>query len=203
MEKIRGASIYSSAVEGITQLLAQTDRRPTLSDVAACTDIPEAQLGALFPTMDHLLIAMAENAMLILHHTLAECVARVTDDDPVEQFIAIANAYLEWGHRYPREFRIIGAMPASAFEGSERLVRYETSIHELMTRLLQRAAALGRIPADVDAATFVSIAHTFAYGIVSKMLLGDLARWNPGATDAEAARHTLRVFILQVLRQPR
>ena len=91
-------------------------------------------------------------------------------------------------------------MPAGNFEGNERLMRYEASIHELMIRLLQRAQASGLIAQDQDLVTFVSVAHTFAYGVASKMLLGDLARWNPGSSDIEAARTNMRVFILHLLR---
>ena len=196
---LRG-SVYANAIEALTDLIARTGSVPSMPEIAAHMGVAQDDLDRMFPDIEHLIIAMAESAMMVLHQTLIDCVAAVGRDDPVEQFLAIAYAYVEWGRLYPREFRIIGSMPAGNFEGNDRLMRYEASIHELMVRLLERAKVLNLIAQDQDLVTFVSIAHTFAYGVVSKMLLGDLARWNPGLSDVDAARHNLRVFILELLR---
>lgn len=196
---LRG-NVYANAIESLTDLTARTGAVPSIPEIADHMGVARDQLDPLFPSIQHLLVAMAESAMMVLNQTLIDCAAAARRDDPVEQFMAIANGYVEWAHRHPREFRIVGSMPAGNFEGNERLMRYEASIHELMIKLLQRAKASGLIAQDQDLVTFVSIAHTFAYGVVSKMLLGDLARWNPGLSDIDAARTNLRTFILQLLR---
>lgn len=195
-----GINIYTRAIDGVTGMMAATGAAPPLRDVAREIAVPLDQLRRVFPDECALLAAMAENAMLLLHHTFIEVVTRVDPDDPVAQFTALADAYVEWGVRYPREFRVIGQMPASIFEANAQLLRYEQSIHELMLKILQRGRELGLVSAGGDLQTFISLAHTYAYGVVSKMLMGDLARWNPGMTDREAARHNLHVFIQQFLR---
>lgn len=196
---LRG-NVYANAIEALTELAARTGAVPSIQEIADHMGVCRDRIDQLFPSIQHLLVAMAESAMMVLNQTLIDCVAAARRDDPVAQFLAIANGYVEWAHRHPREFRIVGSMPAGNFEGNERLMRYEASIHELMIRLLQRAQASGLIARDQDLVTFVSVAHTFAYGVASKMLLGDLARWNPGSSDIEAARTNMRVFILHLLR---
>lgn len=188
-------NIYATAIDGATRLTAGTGTLPALEVLAAEIDVPPAQLRQLFGDQAGLAAAMMENAMLLLHHTFIAEVTQIPPDDPQGQFLALARAYVEWGRRYPREFRIIGAMPAAQFECSTQLLRYETSIHELMAKVLTRARDRDLLAGGQDLQRLISIAHVFAYGVVSKMLLGDLARWNPGLTDEEAAIENLNAMI--------
>lgn len=193
--------MYSAAIEAMTILIAERGSVPRLCEVADRIQVDVTDLKAVVPDVEALMHPMAENAMILLHHTCVQKVVKTKNNDPVEQFAALADGYVEWGYSYPREFRIIGAMPAGTFEANRKLLRYEESIHELMIRILQRARAQSLIPPDHDLQTLVAIAHTYAYGVISKMLLGDLERWNPGLSGREAARQNLRLFINQFLRR--
>lgn len=192
-----GRNIFSCAIEGVTGLIASSGQVPPLSAVADVIGVRTEELQIFFDSEAALVEAMCENAFLLLHHTFVEVVAQADPDDPVAQFVALADAYVEWGFRYPREFRIISLIPAAEFEAKPELMRYERAIHDLMTRILLRAMC-GRAAHD-EISSLVAVAHTFAYGVVSKMLLGDLARWSPGLSDREAARQALRLFIHRVL----
>ncbi|MBK4217391.1 WHG domain-containing protein [Paracoccus caeni] len=196
----RGGSIYSKAVEATTTLISETGQMPSVGEVASSIDVPETELIQLFPDMTHLIGAMAESALMLLQDLCIRIVVEADSEDPVAQFEALACAYVEWAYTYPREFRIIGAMPATQFEGSEKLVRYEKSIHDLMLKLLRRAQAKQMLAETEDLHSLVAIAHTYAYGVASKMLVGDLARWLPGRHDRDAARVALSIFIRKVLR---
>ena len=45
-----------------------------------------------------------------------------------------------------------------------------------------------------------AICHTYVYGVITKMLLGDLARWTPGSRDEDAARMAVQVFIRKLFK---
>lgn len=195
-----GSNICSDAIEAMTSLMDRTGQVPSLAELAKSMSVGEDALRRIFRDEDHLLMVVAENAMILLHDECTRAVVAADAGDPIAQFSALADAYVEWSHNNPREFRFIGSMPAGQFEGNETLTRYEQSIHEVMLRMLARAQSAGAIPEDEDLQLLVAIAHTYAYGVASKMLLGDLARWTPGLSDRDAARAILHGLIERVLR---
>lgn len=194
-----GGNTYSEAVAATTRLISETGKVPSLRDVAAKIAVPETELIQLFPDARHLMIATAESAMMLLQDKCIRTVVEADADDPLAQFEALAYAYVEWAYSHPREFRLIGSMPAGQFEGNDRLMRYEQSIHELMYKLLQRAQGKNMLPAGENLTALIAVSHTYAYGVASKMLLGDLARWMPGLSERDAARSALHLFIRKVL----
>lgn len=201
MSKIRsGGSILSSAIEALTTRITATGAMPSLAEVANEIRVQVRDLQQIVPSIERLQVIMAENAMYLLYDTIARHAARMSPDDPVAQFKAIGHAYLEWGEEHPREFRIIGSMPSTAFQQNSSLMRYENAIDVVMLKILQRAQQDGTVPPEQDLRSLIAIARTYAYGVVSKMLLGDLARWNPGLTDAEAAKQNLDTLINQFLK---
>ena len=197
-----GGNIFSAAIKGATKLLDETGGVASLDEVAALIDVRVDDLRAVVPDTCTLLQATAENALMLLQEICVRHTSSTCSENPIAQFTALAEAYVEWGCRHPREFRVIGLMPAEVFEKNPRLVCYENAIHQVMYRTLDRAREQGALPRDQDIGQIVAIAHTYAYGVVSKMLLGDLARWNPGMTGREAARHNLSIFINQFLGRP-
>lgn len=195
----KGRNIFTEALEAATGIFSQTGQMPDLSDVASAINAPEETISTLFSTKHALMEAMAENALMLLYDQCVRTVVKADGQDPVAQFHALSDAYIEWAYNHPREFRIIGSMPAEDFQKNERLMRYEQSIHELMLRLLTRAQSLGQLSESDDLPIIIAVAHTFAYGVVSKMLLGDLSRWAGGMNELEAARAAMRIFTSKVL----
>ncbi|MFT4012170.1 MAG: WHG domain-containing protein [Paracoccus sp. (in: a-proteobacteria)] len=196
---LRGGSLYGAAVEAFTDLYTQTGQVPTLCDVATRIEAETEELRAMFPGREDLLAAMAENAMMLLQDQCIQTVVAADGNDPLAQFEALGDAYLEWAYRHPREFRIIGMMPGDKFERSEVLTRYEHGVHEMMLKLLRRAQAMGMLDESEDLQVTLAVFHTYAYGVASKMLVGDLQRWMPGADPLGTARMAMRAFSRMVV----
>lgn len=199
-ETVAPVRLYDEAVEAVTALMSESPHPPALSQVEERLQVPEGSLAELFVDDRQLLVAMAERAIALLYDQCVRTVVKVDDRDPVSQFQALADAYIEWAYRFPREFRIIGSMPASQFEKNGQLMRFEQALHELMLRMLVRAREQGVLDSDENLPMMVAMAHTYAYGIASKMLLGDLARWVPGLDDLSAAREALYAFTRKLFR---
>ncbi len=197
-----GGTLYANAVDAVTALMTHHGHPPSMTEVAEYLGIPLSDLTAVFRDETHLVEAMAENAQILLHDQCIRTVVEVDGQDPVAQFEALADAYIEWAWRHPREFRIIGGMPANQFEGNGQLLRYERALHELMLKLLRRAQDQGALPADENLPMLIAVAHTYAYGVASKMLLGDLSRWAPGMEARDAAKMALYVFTRRFLGRP-
>lgn len=198
----RSSTIYARAVDAVTELCTEIGRPPTLAEVADHIDSPVSDLSAIFRDESHLLEAMAENAMVLMQDQCIRSVVQADEHDPLAQFQALADAYIEWAHNYPREFRILGAMPPTRFIGNENLLRYENAVHDVMIRMLERAQENGDLSRDEDPQMLVAIAHTFGYGVASKMLIGDLARWVSGTDNLTTAKQALHVFTRRMLGRP-
>lgn len=198
----RGQHIFSAAVTLATQMASDSGQPPDLDGLAQALGVPRTALLQVIPDRTSLVNAMAESGYLVLLHTATQGVAAVPSC-PLRQFEALADAYVEWAYRHPHTFRFIGTMPADHFEANPHLLRYERSIHDLMRRMLRAAQDRGLLDPQDDPDLLIAIAHTFAYGVISKMLLGDLARWRPGLDERDAARLALRVFADRMLRPPR
>ncbi|MTH64223.1 TetR/AcrR family transcriptional regulator [Paracoccus shanxieyensis] len=196
----QGRTLHSRAVIAATEFLTDSGRIPPLPIVAEHLEVTPEALFGIFSSEQHLLEAVAENALMRLHDQCVRTVVAVEGEDPVAQFHALADAYLEWAYLHPREFRIIGLMPDAEFRENERLIRYENSIHELMLRLLTRAKAMGRLSPDENLPLLIAVAHAYSYGVASKMLLGDMSRWAPGINALEIARAAMHIFTQKVLR---
>ncbi|MCZ0963102.1 TetR-like C-terminal domain-containing protein [Paracoccus benzoatiresistens] len=187
-----GQHLLSAAITTASRIAAETGELPRLKVVAKALGVEKEALKAVIFDRDHLLAVMADVALQRLLHTITREIAACSS--PVEQLEAIAVAYVDWARLYPQEFRLVGEMPATVFEAHPRLLQYEQSIHDLVLKMLQRAQEEGYLDPDEDLIMLRAISHTYLYGVITKMMLGDLARWTPGSNDHEAARTAVRVF---------
>ncbi|SMO84033.1 TetR-like C-terminal domain-containing protein [Paracoccus laeviglucosivorans] len=197
----RGGSLYTDAVSAVTQLGARSVR-PTTADVARHLGTDEVEVSKVFPDDQRLMEAALENAMMLLHDQCVRSVVKVSADDPLAQFLALADAYIEWAHDHPQEFAILGDIPAHMTPQSGNLLRYETALHRLMMQMLLRARELGVMDDDVDPPLLIATARSFAYGVAGKMLSGNLSRWTGAATDIDAARAALHLFSRKIIKAP-
>ncbi|WP_374300979.1 WHG domain-containing protein [Paracoccus sp. (in: a-proteobacteria)] len=190
-----GQHLLSAALAVATRIAAETGEPPRLKTVAKALAVKPRAVKEVIPDRKHLLSIMAENAQRLLLHMATQRVAAVSCRCPINQFEALADAYIEWACDYPYEFHLIGAMSTGQLEAHPNLVRYRQSLHEVMYRILQRAKDEGLLASEDDPILLIAMSHTYAYGVISKMFTGDLARWNLGPSDREAARHALRLFM--------
>ena len=187
-----GQHLLSEAINTASRLAAKTGELPDLKTLATELGVEEHLLKQVIFDREHLLVAMADVALQRLLHTITQELARCPS--PVDQLEAIAVAYIDWARLYPQEFRLVGEMPAPVFEAHPRLLRYEQSVHELVMKILHRAREEGYLDPDEDLVMLRAMAHTYLYGVSTKMLLGDLGRWTSGSTDQDAARAAVCVF---------
>lgn len=190
-----GEHTLSAAVRVATRKASETGKLPRLKVIARELGITREELRTAVPSRADLLNAMAETALQRLLHMVTERVTSPFHDSPVEQFQAVAEAYVDWAGLYPYEFRFIGEMPAGQFTANPRLLQYEKPIHALVAKILHRAKAEGFLGPDEDPETLVMMSHTYVYGVITKMLLGDLSRWSPGLSNQETARMAIRLFV--------
>lgn len=187
-----GQHLLSTVISTASRLAAATGELPHLETVAEELGVEKELLKQVIFDREHLLVAMADVALQQLLHTITREIAQRSS--PVDQLEAISIAYVDWARLYPQEFRLVGEMPAHVFENHPRLLRYEQSVHDLVMKILQRARKEGYLDPDEDLVMLRAMSHTYMYGVITKMLLGDLSRWTPGSTDQDAARMAVQVF---------
>ncbi|MCZ0963968.1 hypothetical protein [Paracoccus benzoatiresistens] len=196
-----GEHLLSAAIALATRMAAENGKPPCLVEVAKGLAISPESLETFIPDQTHLLNAMAESALEVLLHRVTHGVVAVSCRCPIGQFEALADAYIEWAGCHPYAFRVISAMSAGQLEAHAHMLRCRQSLHDLMHRILQRMKNEGLLGPDDDPNLLIAMSHTYAQGVISKMLNGDLARWAPGLGDQEAARALLRLFIDRCFRQ--
>lgn len=187
-----GQHLLSVAIAAASRIAAETGKLPRLKVVAKAIGVEKEALKAVIFDREHLLVMMADVALQRLLHTITQEMAGRSS--PVEQLEAMAVAYIDWARLYPREFRLIEDMPAAVFETHPRLLQYEQSVHDLILKLLQRAQKEGHLDPNEDLIVLRAMSHTYIFGVIAKMMVGDLVRWTPGASDHEAARAAVRAF---------
>ncbi len=185
--------LYDDAVSAMTTLISRPSA-PTTADVARHLGTSEAEVLGLFATDRELLQATLENAMVLLHDQCVKGVVKADPKDPLAQFIALSDAYIEWAYEHPREFVILGSLPADGAWAEGNLSHYERALHELMGRMLALAQAKGLIRPDEDLDLMIATSRSFAFGVANKMLSGNMARWLGGDSALESARKALHLF---------
>lgn len=194
-----GQHLLSAAIAAASRMASETGELPRLKDVAKAIGVEKELLKQVIFDREHLLVVMADVALQRLLHTITQQMANCSS--PIDQLEAINIAYIDWARLYPQVFRLVGEMPAAVFETHPRLLQYEQSVHDLVLKILQRAQAQGYLDAGEDLVMLRAICHTYVYGLITKMLLGDLARWTPGSHDEDAAaRKAVQVFIRKLFK---
>lgn len=194
-------TIYAEAIRVMTTLISHP-HAPTTADVARHLGKDEGQVASIFRDDQHLLEAALENAMVLLSDQCVTSVVKIDPEDPLAQFTALADAYIEWADRHPAEFFILGNIPANSTMNCGNMLRYEQSIHALMLRMLKQAQAKGMIEPDADIKLLVTISRSFAYGVAQKMISGNVARWMETDDSLTTARNALHLFLRKIMSPP-
>ncbi|MFT4011870.1 MAG: TetR-like C-terminal domain-containing protein [Paracoccus sp. (in: a-proteobacteria)] len=194
----RPSTTYSDAVHAMTRLISHPDK-PTKADIARETGRSEAEISALFPEEQSLLQASLEIAVILLQDRCIQAVVKVDPNDQLAQFLALADAYLDWANEHPQAFAILGNVHAEQAPTTGNLERYELALHELMLRLLRQARDKGLLAENADLRLMVATSRSVAYGLANKMLSGNLSRWMNGEDGLSAARRALHLFVRQMI----
>lgn len=195
------SGLHVRAIDATLRLVAELQvYRPTVGEVAARLGVSEDYLRTVFPDEDSLLIAAAEQALVILIDECTRSVVKVDPDDPVAQFKALGDAYLEWADRYRAQFRMISDSRLIDALNVPSLRRYLDSLSDLMERLLQRAKDRGQLHPNEDICMIVISARTFAFGVASMIVDGRMSAWVPGVDQVETGKRLTHDFVRRMAR---
>ncbi|MEE2862262.1 MAG: TetR-like C-terminal domain-containing protein [Pseudomonadota bacterium] len=188
----------------IDMAIVLIERRQThnlrLEDVADALGEPIEKLTRLFSDEDALLAAVVEHALIILIDNCTRVVVRVDPNDPVGQFCALGDAYLDWADAHQAQFRLVSDHRMSGMLARPELRRYVDSITELMTRMLIRAQKGGQLHHKEDIPLMVLSARSFAYGLARMIVDGRMAEWAPEALPVDTAKRLAHDFVLRMAR---
>lgn len=193
--------LHGQAVATTIELMASLRRAdPDLSDIARRMDASPEDLRRIFPTDRDLLIAVAEQALVRLMDSCTKAVVQVDPEDALGQFLALGKAYVRWAADHRMQFRLISGHPTLNALQNPRLRRYLDSIVDLMTRMLERARAAGRLRDDEDIGMIVLSSQTFAYGLAHMVVDGRMKEWSVAGDPIETAELAMVDFVKRFAR---
>lgn len=201
IQDIDAMRLHERAVHVTLSLVDQNQSRaPRRDEVAELIGVAPDAIDGLFPDDHALLIAAAEQALVILIDSCTKAVVRVDPASPMDQFIALADSYLDWADCHRDQFRLMTDQRLLEVTNTPRLRRYVDSVTDLMTRMLTRAKSQGLLHPKEDIALLVLSSRSYAYGL-ARMLVEDRTRNSLLGPDPVAtAKMLTRDFILRVAR---
>lgn len=199
----QSVNLHERAMAASLQLTDSQGRVPSLAQIAELIDVPKTSIDPVFAEGSDLLIAALERSLTILIDDCTRAVVKVDPQDPVAQFTAIGEAYLEWTSHHPAQFRLLADTRRLDYRTVPQLRRYVDSLSELMARLLLRAREQGRLHPREDIEMLVLSSRSFAMGAASMLLDGRLDGRLDGADGLGAAKRMMRDFVLRMARSSR
>ncbi|WP_410217356.1 TetR/AcrR family transcriptional regulator [Paracoccus sp. (in: a-proteobacteria)] len=177
---------------------------PEPEEVAEILGEPRDAVQRLFPDSTSLLVAAAEQALVILIDNCARAVVLVDAKDPVAQFSALADAYLAWADSYSAQFRLLTDSRLLHSLDHPSLNRYLNSMDALMVQMLTRAQKNGQLHPKENIPLLVTSARCFAYGLACMLVDGRMKDLSGCEGDpVETARMLSRDFIQRIRRSSR
>lgn len=180
---------------------------PSLDEVAAAMDMPLDQVRAIFPDIEAVMIAAAEQALVRLMDACVKAVVKVDPDDAVAQFGALGDAYIDWAVAHSTQFKMLSDPGTLDTLNIPNLRRYLDSLTELMTRMLERARDSGHLPKDENIPLMILSSRTFAFGLASMVIDERMSEWYPDRPPMDAAKIAMHDFVYRFargsLRRPR
>ena len=138
--------------------------------------------------------------MILLIETCTRVVVEADPKDPMAQFGAFADAFLEWANANQEQFRIISDELPLDVKDQIPLSRYLDSIHEVLVRMLTRARDQGQLHPREDVQKLVLTSISFAYGLARMVVDGRLVAWAPDIDPLEMSKLLARDYVQRVAR---
>lgn len=192
---ISGTTQYEAMVQAALRHMAEAAPELDVADIAAEVGVPPQIALGLFPDGKALLIAAAESAMVRLVDYLGTRTAREGGDDPVAQYRTISLAYLDWAIANPVAFEVLNVRAIFLLSRDGAIGRYNRSIRELITALLERARAANRLRDHVDLDATVLTTRALLHGM-AMLVVHRLARhWVNGDDVEDSARANINLYL--------
>ncbi|MBU3029792.1 WHG domain-containing protein [Paracoccus marinaquae] len=196
-----GLGLHGRTIVAMLDLLERGQTTlPQLDAVAEALEVPLEDVQRIFPDIHAVMVAAAEQALVLLIDNCVKAVVKVDPEDAVAQFTALGDAYIDWASVYHAQFRLLSDDRLLDTLGTPQLRRYLDSLTELMTRMLERAQQSGRLSPDENIHLMVLSSRTFAYGLARMVIDHRMAEWYPDAAPIEAAKVVLHDFVRRFAR---
>ena len=151
-----------------------------------------------FKNKTALLTAVAEQAMARLTNAIQDQIKNEGNEDPIDTFHALGNAYLNWALNNPTHFQIISSRNLIDFNSSKQLVEQNENIRIIMIRLIQKAKVQGVLNEKLDTDDLIFVARAFVYGVARMWVDRHFNEWNIKEDAQIAMQKSLNLFILSI-----
>ncbi|MBN8649542.1 MAG: TetR/AcrR family transcriptional regulator [Caulobacterales bacterium] len=151
-----------------------------------------------FKNKTALLTAVAEQAMARLTIAIEDQINNEGNEDPIDTFHALGNAYLNWALNNPTHFQIISSRNLIDFNSSQQLVEQNENIRIIMIRLIQKAKEQGILNEKLDTDDLIFAARAFVYGVARMWVDRHFNEWNIKEDAQIAMQKALNLFILSI-----
>lgn len=193
------ASLHARAIEALlSQLDQQRGQVPSMDMVADRLGITISDLRSVFPDLQSVLDAAAEEALLRLFDTAVRSMVAVDADDYLRQFSALGEAFIDWALMNPAHFLLTMDRDLVNLKDNPTLARYHEALRNLLSQLLKRALDSGQIRPDTDIGLVILNARAMAYGLARMVIDRHMAEWYPGEDPVAAIKRGMRAYIEQV-----
>ncbi|MDM7459079.1 MAG: TetR-like C-terminal domain-containing protein [Paracoccus sp. (in: a-proteobacteria)] len=205
---IHKRGLHARAVKAFLELQAgDFPSLPGLAQTALALNVNEDDLRAMFKDDRALAVAALEQSLIVLMDDCTRSAVRADPKDPVAQFQALGDAYLEWAVRYRTEFRLMADSRQIDAMGVPKLRRYLDGLSDLMVRMLQRAVDEGHMHPRENVSMLALSARTFAFGVASMIVDGRFAKLVPEEDQVAMGKALTHDYIRRIARsstpQPR
>lgn len=200
---LKGLGLHGQALVATMQMLQQSrEHRPSLSQVSKMVGVPAADLRRIFKDDQGLLVAIAEQGLIRLIDATTKAIVKMDQDDPIGQYMALGDAYLDWADNNREQFRLITNSAVLDTVRTPQTRRYLNSLNELMIRILERAKTAGLLRNEDDITTIVISSRVFAHGLARYVVDSRMGDLQPGEIQLASAKEMLNNFIIRYLGQP-
>ncbi|AXC50699.1 hypothetical protein DRW48_14315 [Paracoccus suum] len=157
----------------------------------------------LFPNEDALGVAVVENLMVRLIHHLSRRTTAAPAHDPVAQFRALFDGYVEWAVEHSSSAAVLAERNAAAVAGKRELEKYDRAINGLAQSLLRRAAGQGRLVEGLDIKASVYHGRALTLGLTRMSVsTNPLSRPRDKLAFARACRGVMEQYYGGLFRAP-
>jgi AcrR family transcriptional regulator len=168
----------------------------SVRDVAKRAGVSPGAPFRHFSSKTALLTAVAEQAISRLTISVRSALSEVPAEEPILGLRAIGLGYLRWALDNPTHFQIVSSRSLIDFHHSQRLVKENEDIRQLMASLIEKAQAVGQIDRKIDPEDLILASRAFIYGVVRMWIDGHFPEWKVLRPDDQAMFAALDLFIL-------
>lgn len=196
-----GSTPYDRLVRAAEAQLFNVPAGLRMTDVAAAAGVPVDLAQRLFPTRGALSMAVLENVMVRMTDHVTRRTTVADPQDPVAQFKALVDGYIEWVMENPVSAGILIERSSAVEECLSKLQKYDAALQSLALTLLKRAASAGHVAEGIDIETALYHGRALSMGLTR--MAGSTSKYDQRTDQggfAQICRATLDQFYEMLFR---